>query len=278
MKYKTILLYLPCKSNAERMIKISSNIAKKFDSHLIGLHIESSIDNSPEMVISEEFSNRLCKEQEQKDHEIKDIFVEQTRNEDFVSEWRSEKAASHRFGAALLQHARCVDLIIMAQSDLERDEPEQKNIQREIIEGSGHPVLVIPNYGNFEDIGEKILVGWSATREAARAVHDGIPLLQGSNKTEIFWVSKMDMEGGYMEDAAKEIAACLHRHGVNVNLSHHQESGLSIGDELLNKASDSGSDLIVSGAYGHSKIYDLMVGATTPHLMKHMTVPVLFSC
>ena len=278
MKYKTILVYLPCKSKAERLIKIASNIAKRFDSHLIGLHIESSIDNSPEMIISEEFSKRLLKEQESQDNEIKEVFLDQTQNEDFVAEWRSEKAASHRYGACLLQHARCVDLIIMAQSDPERDDPEQKNIQREIIEGSGHPVLIIPNYGDFDDVGEKVLVGWSGTREAARAVYDGIPLLQGSHKTEIFWVSKMDMEGGYLEDAAREIAVCLHRHGVKVNLSHHQESGLAIGDELLNKAADSGSDLIVSGAYGHSRIYDLMVGATTPHLMKHMTVPVLFSC
>lgn len=278
MTYKTILIYLPNEHNAQRIIRLAANVARKFDSHLTGLHIVSSISDYPETIISEEFSGRFLKEQEILKNKIKEIFVEQTRSEDFVTEWRCETAASHRYGARLIQHARCADLIIMAQPDPEKDNPEHKHIQREIIEGSGRPVLIIPNYGDFKNIGEKVLVGWSATREAARAVYDGIPLLQASKKTEIFWVSKMDIKGGYMEDAAKEIAVCLDRHGVKVNLSHHQESGLAIGDELLNKAANSGADLIISGAYGHSRMYDFMVGATTPHLMKHMTVPVLFSC
>ena len=104
-----------------------------------------------------------------------------------------------------------------------------------------------------------------------------MPFLTNGEKTEIFWISKVDTKGNYLEDAAREIAVCLDRHGVNVNLSHFKESDLAIGDELLNKASDCGADLIVSGAYGHSRMYDFMVGATTPHLMKHMTVPVLLS-
>ncbi|MDJ0612718.1 MAG: universal stress protein [Rhizobiaceae bacterium] len=280
MNYKTVLVCLTNPHNAKRMSKIGANLARKFGSHLVGLHTLQSIDVYPGITVpvSSEFEENFTKDQLDQAHQIENIFRENTDCEDFVSEWRCVEAGSVDAADRIIEHARCADLIVVPQADKQHDRPDQTTLQRDIIEAAGRPVLVIPKYGEFDKIGDNILVGWSATKEASRSVHDAIPFMQTGNKTNVFWISKLNSQETYLAHSANEIATALDRNGVKVNVIHRVNTGLPIGDEILNEAADTGADLIVSGAYGHSRIYDFMVGATTPHLMKHMTVPVLFSC
>lgn len=280
MNYKTILVCLTNPSNAERLSRVAVNIARKFNSHLIGLHTMQSLDVYPGITvsISSQFEEEFTKSQIRDSEAIEAIFKRHADCEEFVSEWRCVEAQSISAADRIVEHARCVDLIIMPQPDVEHDRADQSTIQKHVIENSGRPVLVIPNYGEFDEIGENILVGWSATKEATRSIHDAIPFMQTAKNTNVLWISKINSQETYLAQSANEIATALDRNGVKVNVIHRVNSDIPIGDEILNEAADSGADLIVSGAYGHSRIYDFMVGATTPHLMKHMTAPVLFSC
>ncbi|MGI9351517.1 MAG: universal stress protein [Rhizobiaceae bacterium] len=280
MSYKTILVCLTNKSTADSLCVLACNVARQFNAHLIGLHTLPSISVYPgiSVPLSSEFEASFRDQQLAEAHEIEDVFRSHTEIEDFISEWRCVEAQSPSVGDMMVEHARCADLIIISQSDDEHDSPNLYTMQRNVLENSGRPILVVPAFGKFETIGKKVLVGWSATREASRAVHDAIPILQKSESTHIFWVSKTASDKSYLAQSAHELATGLDRHGITVEISHRIEQGIPIGDELLNEAADSGADLIVSGAYGHSRVYDFLVGATTPYLMKHMTVPVLFSC
>ena len=96
-------------------------------------------------------------------------------------------------------------------------------------------------------------------------------------QTKIFWVGKEGGRHNRIEQTAKDIAVALDRHGAKVGILHTDSSSLAIGDELLNEATNSGSDLIVTGGFGHSRMYDFVMGAATTHLLKYMTVPVLLS-
>ena len=280
MVYKTILVCLTNAHNADRLTRAAVNTARKFGSHLIGLHTMQSLDLYPGVTvpISADFEEAFTEGQIKEAREIEKIFRKHADPEDFVTEWRCVKAKSVAAADQIVEHARCVDLVIASQPDVDHDRPDQATLQRSVIEGSGRPVLVIPTYGEFEKIGNNVLVGWSSTREASRAVHDAIPFMKEAKNTNIFWISKLKSQDTYLAHSANEIATALDRNEVKVNVTHRVETGLPIGDEILNEAADSGADLIVSGAYGHSRIYDFMVGATTSHLMRHMTVPVLFSC
>lgn len=280
MSYKTLLLCLTDADNAKRISEVGVLLARKFDAHLIGLHVMQSLDIYPGVTIpvSSQVQTAYQKEQIAEAEEVEEIFRKATEPEDFISEWRCVESRSLTAAERIIKHARCADLTIVQQPDSEHERADELTIQRELIEGAGSPVLVIPGYGEVNDIGKRILIGWSGTRESTRATHDALPFLQQADSVNIFWISKRKKPDPYLSDSAREMAAALHRNGANVDISQRVDTEVPIGDQILNEVADTGADLIVSGAYGHSRIYDFMIGATTPHLMRHMTAPVLFSC
>jgi len=280
MSYKTLLVCLSNKEEAERLLPVAIVVARQFNAHLIGLHYVQSMEMYAS--VSTQLSGAALAEMssihEQHANDIHEVFERLTLSEDFVSEWRQIHTSSAATGERIAEQTCCADLIIMGQTDPEHAHPGPANIQRHVIEHGGRPVLVVPRYGKFEHIGSRTLIGWSGTGQCSRAVHDAIPFCQQSRITNLFWVSGTDKEANAeLERSGHDMAAALDRHGVKAEASHRVKTDIPIGDELLNEAADRGSDLIVTGAYGHSRLYDFVIGATTSHLLRFMTTPVLFS-
>lgn len=279
MTYKTILVCLTTEFYAERLTKAACMLARKYNAHLIGLHTMQAAEVYPGIVaeLPRPAMDVFDQEQAKQSENIQQMFEKHTSKEDFVSEWRSVKAQTTHVADRLVEHAHCADLVIMAQADIEHDRIDQYKAQEAVIKRAGRPVLVVPSVGDFETIGAHALMGWSATREASRAIHDAIPFVSNGGAATIMWVSHSDKDTAYLETTAHAIANCLNRHDVKVTVAHWQNSQIAIGDALLNEAFERGADMIVTGAFGHSKFYDFVIGATTNHLLEHMTVPVLFS-
>lgn len=280
MSYKTIVACLSDKEEAERLLPVAIMVARQFDAHLIGVHSLQSMDiyASLSVQLSGNAMAEMQTIQEQHAADIKQVFENLTRAEDLVSEWRQITSPTTSTGERIAELTRCADLVIMAQIDPEQNQAGTSDIQRHVIEHGGRPVLVVPRYGKFEHIGNRTLIGWSGTGQCSRAVHDAIPFCKHGTETRVFWVSGDDKSAdARLESSGHEIAGALSRHGINATAAHRTKSAVPIGDELLNEAADSSADLIVTGAYGHSKLYDFVIGATTSHLLKYMTSPVLFS-
>lgn len=278
MTYKTILVSLTTEHNAERLSRAACYLARRFDAHIIGLHTRQSMHVHPGVSVhlTPDVIDMFHEAQDRQSDAIRAIFEAQTQAEGIAGEWSLVDAASDTAGMRHVEHARYADLVLMSQADPEHDRTDQAEIQREVIEGAGCPVIVLPNAGSFDSFGTKAMIGWSATREAARAVHDAIPFMQGGEAT-IMWVSHSGDPTDHLETTAEAVAANLRRHDIAATVSRWQNSSIAIGDALLNEAFESGCDMIVSGAFGHSRFYDFVIGATTSHLLEHMTVPVLFS-
>ena len=279
MSYKTILVCLTTDMNAERLTNAAAYLARKSGAHLIGLHTLQAPQVYPGVVVDmpRPAIEEIAARQNEQAERIKNIFKKITDPEDFVGEWRLVKARSADAADRLVEHAHYADLVIMGQADAEHDRIDQSNAQEAVIKHSGRPVLVIPSVGDFQTIGNHALMGWSATREASRAIHDAIPLLDEGGAATIIWVSSSEANAAYLESTSHAVAACLDRHGIKATTAHWQNAEISIGDALLNESYERGADVIVTGAFGHSKFYDFVIGATTSHLLKHMTVPILFS-
>ena len=279
MPIKTILLCLTTPDAAERLMEPATALARRFNAHLIGLHTIEAIAVYPGIAMhfsSQEMAG-FQKSQEEQADKIKAIFDAHTGAEDFISEWRLVNAQSMTAADRIVEHARSVDLVIMSQEQPDEDRPDQRNIQERTIRESGRPVLVIPYAGKFETIGRNAMIGWSPTREAARAAHDAIPLLEGGGKAIIVTAHHAQEANSLARDTANELALCYDRHGITAEVMDRTDDGITIGDVLLNESFEKGCDLIVSGAFGHSRIYDLLIGATTSHLLRYMTAPVLFA-
>lgn len=278
MTYKTILVSLTTEHNAERLTRAACYLARRFEAHIVGLHTRQSMNVHPgvSVYLTPEAIDMFHDAQNQQSEAIRDIFQKRMEAEGISGDWKLVDAAADSAAVRHVEHARHADLVLMSQADPEHDRADQADIQREVIQAGGCPVIVMPNAGAFDAFGRKAMIGWSATREAARAVHDAIPFLRGGEAT-VMWVSHSRSADDHLEESANAVAENLGRHGVEATVSHWQNASIAIGDALLNEAFESGCDMIVSGAFGHSRFYDFVIGATTTHLLEHMTMPVLFS-
>ena len=119
--------------------------------------------------------------------------------------------------------------------------------------------------------GSRVLVAWNGKREAARAAHDALPFLRAAERVVLCAVG--EVAGAGLDDAA----GMLRRHGVPVRAERVAGGDLHAGEILLARAAADRADLLVLGAYGHSRLRELVLGGATRHVLHHATLPVLFS-
>ena len=141
----------------------------------------------------------------------------------------------------------------------------------------GRPVLVVPYAGNFADVGRRVLVAWNGRREAARALHDAMFLLADAEAVTVIEIDPPAPGVAAPAASAAQLAAALMRRGIAAKAETETSGDIGVGDLLLSRTADLGADLIVMGAYGHSRVREFVLGGVSRDLFRHMTVPVLMS-
>ena len=267
MHLKTLLVCLTTPNHSATLMKVAVPLARKHNAHLIGLHTLEALEVYPGIAMhvdAQAFATFNASQKEQAEA-IRAVFEDATRNEDFVCEYRLLKAQSKSAADRLVESARAADLVIMSQADKATDRFDQHGVQRAVIQQSGRPVIVVPLGYSGPDIGARLLLGWSDTREAARAAHDLIGLADDGADITVLRVRKGRADE--MRDADMiDLSATLARHGFKVDLRHLDRAGQSISDVLTECAFETGADMIATGAYGHSTAYDFVLGATSQSL------------
>ncbi|MEM8812151.1 MAG: universal stress protein [Pseudomonadota bacterium] len=279
MTYKTVLVCLHNEDGAERLSRFAAAVAAKFQAHLIGLYPARQVELHATLgpYISDDILDRLKEQAEQEAERFKALFETGVGGTAPSSEWRSLHARSEEVLEALVGQALPVDLVIMSQPADPDDAREEHEVHRKLILGAGRPVLVMPKYGDFDTIGERVILGWNGTRESSRAAHDAMPFLSAAKEVSMLGVESRHATEDELKQNGKDLAENLKRHGAHVSVSNFRKGDTSVADEMLNTAADKGADLIVMGAYGHSRVYDFVLGAATSGILEHMTVPILFS-
>jgi hypothetical protein len=111
---------------------------------------------------------------------MKLAFEAATRGRSFTAEWREDEAGVFGVASRFLQYAGADDLVVVSQTDPEWPGSERLDVADRLAIESSRPVLIVPNVGVHDCIGEKVLVAWNAHSEAKRAILDALPLLQGA--------------------------------------------------------------------------------------------------
>ncbi|HRD76049.1 MAG TPA: universal stress protein, partial [Hyphomicrobiaceae bacterium] len=173
--------------------------------------------------------------------------------------------------------ARTADLVIAGQRDPDYDFSIVLDVPERLAVETGRPVLVIPRVGDFPTIGSRVTVAWNGGREAARATFDALPLLQLAQSVRVVSVSQHDDGTVGRSLPTTEIATTLARHGIRVEAAMTTAENIKVGDALLSGLCDEQTDLLVMGAYGHSRFREMVFGGATQHILAHMTAPVLLS-
>jgi nucleotide-binding universal stress UspA family protein len=165
------------------------------------------------------------------------------------------------------------DLVIVGQTDPENGEYDDLIVESALFD-SGRPVIVAPYIQKDPLKLDRVVVCWDAGRTAARAVADAMPLLERADKVNVISVSQRP--GSDQEIPGVDVAEHLARHGVNVEVQRIV-SDIDVAASILSCAADSATDLLVMGAYGHSRLREFILGGVTRGILQSVTVPVLMS-
>lgn len=277
MSYKTILVHLDAGKGIDSRLDIAFSLAQKFDAHLVGLHALSA-SPLPGWAIAEagEFIEKTQAKARtdlaQAGRKAWDAAVQ--RSNCSKCEWRSSSADALD---AVTLHARYADLVVVAQDDGSGTSGVSEQFAQRLLLAAGRPVLIVPYAREKRPIGQNILVAWNAGLEATRAVTDALPLLQGARQVSVASFNPGPPDGGHGQVPGADIALYLSRHGVRVTVSQYRAEDIDVGNQLLSRVSDLDADLIVMGAYGRSRVSELILGGVTRTILESMTVPVLMS-
>lgn len=281
MTYKTILASYQDTERSEQLIDYSTRLAADQDAHLIGLFVIPAAQShaiyapAPVQIASDlieaqrQYYTKLAQEVEEK-------FVAAAKGAGLKYEWRCVEADTPILAETVVEHARSADLVVVGQVEPESKWESWAGIPEEVLMESGRPVLVVPYAGEHKATASNALVAWNGTRESARATFDALPLLRAAEKVKVLSVN-IGKGNTHSFSPGDEIAITLARHDVKAETGSSINADISVGDELLSRAADLGSDLLVMGGYGHGRTYESLFGGATRHILTHMTMPVLMA-
>ncbi len=174
-------------------------------------------------------------------------------------------------------HACYADLAVIGQFDPSTAVPGvMPNFVETVVLNSGRPVLVVPYAGEAGGHFRRPLVAWDGGVAARRAISGALPVLKQAGSIDLVMFNPRAEAGVHGEEPGADLALYLARHGIRVNVIERTVNG-GIGEALLSAAADLNADLIVMGAYGHTRFREVVLGGVTRTVLQSMTVPVLMA-
>jgi nucleotide-binding universal stress UspA family protein len=279
MSYKTILVHCDAGNSVAARLDKAVSLAEQHQAHLIGLHARPPFQ--PPVYDDGSFGMDMF----YRDHETavtaseaaaSVAFAKAIKGSSISSQWRSVDGHAD---ALLTLHARYADLTIVGQTDPEASTslPLPRDLPESVALATGRGTLVVPRAGAPKTIGSNVMLCWNASREAARAAAEALPLLKAASATTILIVEPRSTAKGHGAEPGADVATWLSRHGVKVTVQRDVAVDADVGNVILSRALNHGSDLIVMGIYGHSRLRELVLGGASRTMLANMTIPVFMA-
>ncbi|WP_338848898.1 universal stress protein [Massilia sp. W12] len=290
MSYKTILVHVDETKRCKARLALAAHMAQREQAHVVGVAMTGISrfiyqnarfeDCDPNLSLHLDFlRERAKKALAAFEPEMRALGVDSVETH----------IVDDEAGAGLCLHARYADLVIIGQTDLDEVSPSVlPDFPQQVVLHAQRPVLVLPYVGEFDTaqhpIGKRILLAWNGGKEAVRAVTYALPILQQAELVQIAVFDPDEKPGIHGDEPGADIALYLARHGVKAEASVHytdedrvEKRKLDVGNALLSLANDFGSDMLVMGAYGHSRWRETFLGGVTKTILESMTIPVLMA-
>lgn len=273
MSFNTIMLQLDIDSPVGPRVAFAKSIALKFDADLIAFCAAEPRYVMPvgdsDMAIADEM-RRQVDEIEDNLIKVKEDFFRQVDGDRRIT-WRGELGNPTQLMAL---NARAADLII-----LNCPRPQSTDSCRTVDHGTlllsvGRPVLLAPL--DFQPVkAEGVLIAWKDTREARRAVVDALPFLSSASQVRVATLESNNLAAA--RQSGDDVVKYLGRHGIRATADAIDVGGADESETLVRIAAEVGADLIVSGAYGHSRIREWAFGGVTRSLLRCSSISRLMS-
>ena len=271
MSYASLLVHIDAERPWGGHVSIAVKLADRFDACLIGIAgwaprsvAEEALAFAPQRVrdmeemqsLLDQKGNRFCAEFGTSDRKV---------------EWRSVLDDPTD---AVIREARAADLVIIAGSQEQKDLFRAPDPASTVLK-AGRPVLVAPK-GCASLALRRAAVAWKDVREARRAIVDAVPLLQQAQSVVIVEMLDAGEEDGATQ-RLKDVATYLSRHGVKTITQQARPIDATAADSLLRMIEEENIDLLVAGAYGHSRLGEWAFGGMTRDLFRQSPICCLFA-
>jgi len=278
--FKDILVHLDSSKESADRLDAAIALAKRQEARLFGvaLALESTISS----YVGIEIPASLTEQQQSivKAAASKAVTSFEAAAKEAGIEFASKIIAcgASKAPAQLAFHARHVDLSFLGQPNPDDDNHSfQESLLDGVMFGSGRPVYVVPYIGRNVRKVRKAVIAWDGGKKAVRAANDAIPLLRDREEVIVLVINPDQRRDAHGDKPGAGIAAHLERHGINAKVDLQVAPKASPDNLILNYMSDSGADLLIMGAYGHSRLREKAFGGVTDTIMHQMITPVLMS-
>jgi nucleotide-binding universal stress UspA family protein len=278
MGYKTILVHMDDEHRASRLLEAVLPLARIFDAHVIGLAVLPPVVIIP---AGDGMGMGLTLDEHRDIYRVtmralKQAFEAATNGQISKAEWRERDASLGTVPGIVIEQGVAADLIVASQLAPDWSKSSMMEAPERLALESGRPVLLIPNTGDVRVPAKRVTIAWNGRREAARAVFDALPLLKRADAVDVLSMNPETSatSAGRPGDA---ICATLERHGVKCQATQSDASNANMGSEILRLAAAFGSDLLVMGCYGHTRVREFILGGASRDVLSQMSMPVLMS-
>jgi nucleotide-binding universal stress UspA family protein len=207
------------------------------------------------------------------ERETRAMFDSVTRRTELAAEWRTIPP-SH--SEELTTHVRYADVAVLSRPVRETEWGSTGGLAQSLVFASGRPVILLPA-AIPATIATRVLIGWNASREATRAISDAMPLLARADSVELLVIDPDPRLERHGPAPGQDMARYLARHEVKVDVRVTESTARSTALTLLSRAKEFRSDLLVMGAYGHSRLTEFVFGGVTRTALWEAELPVLMS-
>jgi len=269
MTLKHLLVHLDAGPRTEERLALAVGLARRFGARLTGLFSESGSlgpgivgRRDPAAVAADMAAARAA-------------FEARTAEARLATDWWAIAGGdyAHVVGWTVVC-TRYADLAIFGQREEGARVPS--DLIEQALEDAGRPLLVVPSVGRYRDVGKRVLVAWTGSRESARALNDALPLLTGADEVSVLSIQRPST-GDAGSVPPVDVVAHLAAHGVKASYERLFLDEIHVADHVLNRAADWNADLTVVGAHGQLGFPYLPRSSMTDDILRTMTTPVLLS-
>ncbi|MDH3452400.1 MAG: universal stress protein [Gammaproteobacteria bacterium] len=272
MFIKDLTVYVDNDVEAHGRIELAMELAERFTAHLTGVYVRRPI-YSPRYIgtyIPADVVQQLERVADAAEREARDLFEATLAKSNIQTHWQSSSESPAR---VLRMAGRNSDLLILRPEPVGDPDAHRYYNPGEVVLGLGRPALIAPTASDCKAPARHAVIAWNGSREAARAAHDALPLLLVSERVSVVTFGEPANDGAPPPDITQYLA----RHELRAQWQRLPDAEAVTGEALLAFASQIGADLIVAGAYGRSRLLELVFGGFTQYLLRHASVPVLMS-
>jgi nucleotide-binding universal stress UspA family protein len=269
----TILVHMTPDPGCQRRLTVAVALAQAQRAHLVGVYTRSPFVTPPAIVgrgASAVFAREMAAAAAEQEQDASVDFKSATAQAGLDAAW------IHHDGEVmegLAAHSYYADLLVVGQTPPETlEDVLTGNRPDHSVLVAACPTLIVPHAYAETSVGRRALIAWKPTRQAARAVRDSLALLRGAAVVVLtIGADKASHAAG------NDLVAYLGRHGVAAQTRSDYGDDSSVAGVILGHAGECGADLIVMGAYGHSRLREMILGGATNDMLLRTTVPLLLS-